>query len=45
MKKFLKARTTVGQWSSEDETTFVAKLEAELEKIHEFQRDKVRPPR
>ncbi|QRV89661.1 vacuolar transporter chaperone 4 [Ceratobasidium sp. AG-Ba] len=40
LKKFLKARTSESQWTSEDEEQFVAKLEAELEKIHEFQMTK-----
>ncbi|KAG8733668.1 vacuolar transporter chaperone [Ceratobasidium sp. 423] len=40
LKKFLKARTSESRWSSEDEDKFVAKLEAELEKIHEFQMTK-----
>ncbi|KAJ1307185.1 hypothetical protein OPQ81_001301 [Rhizoctonia solani] len=40
LKKFLKARTSGRRWSSEDEDLFVAKLEAELEKIHEFQMTK-----
>lgn len=40
LKKFLKARTSEGRWTSEDEDNFVAKLEAELEKIHEFQMTK-----
>ncbi|QRW03866.1 vacuolar transporter chaperone 4 [Ceratobasidium sp. AG-Ba] len=35
-----KARTSESQWTSEDEEQFVAKLEAELEKIHEFQMTK-----
>ncbi|CUA67274.1 Vacuolar transporter chaperone 4 [Rhizoctonia solani] len=40
LKKFLKARTSESRWTSEDEDKFVAKLEAELEKIHEFQMTK-----
>ncbi|CAE6443403.1 unnamed protein product [Rhizoctonia solani] len=40
LKKFLKAQTSESRWNSEDEDKFVAKLEAELEKIHEFQMTK-----
>ncbi|KAH7342109.1 SPX-domain-containing protein [Rhizoctonia solani] len=40
LKKFLKARTSESRWTSEDEDKFVTKLEAELEKIHEFQMTK-----
>ncbi|KAF8666569.1 SPX protein [Rhizoctonia solani] len=40
LKKFLKARTSEDRWTSEDEDRFVAKLEAELEKIHQFQMTK-----
>ncbi|KAG8744137.1 vacuolar transporter chaperone [Ceratobasidium sp. 414] len=40
LKKFLKAKTSDHEWTSDDEDKFVAKLEAELEKIHEFQMTK-----
>ncbi|KDN34843.1 hypothetical protein RSAG8_12075, partial [Rhizoctonia solani AG-8 WAC10335] len=40
LKKFLKARTSESRWTSEDDDKFVAKLEAELEKIHQFQMTK-----
>lgn len=38
----LKARTEHREWGDRDEQDFVSALEAQLEKIHEFQRDKVR---
>ncbi|CCO35306.1 Vacuolar transporter chaperone 4 [Rhizoctonia solani AG-1 IB] len=42
LKKVLKAKTSEGEWTSDDEDKFVAKLEAELEKIHQFQMTKAR---
>jgi SPX domain protein involved in polyphosphate accumulation len=37
----LKARTEHREWEDIDEQDFVNALEAQLEKIHEFQREKV----
>ena len=42
LKRILKARTERREWGDIDERDFVSALEAQLEKIHQFQRDKVR---
>ncbi len=38
----LKARTTGRTWNEQDEVEFRVRLEQELDKIHDFQKEKVR---
>ncbi|KAJ3565174.1 hypothetical protein NP233_g7805 [Leucocoprinus birnbaumii] len=40
LKRELKTRTTGRTWTEKDENEFKSMLEAELDKIHDFQRDK-----
>ncbi|KAK0469749.1 VTC domain-containing protein [Desarmillaria tabescens] len=40
LKRELKARTTERAWNEQDETEFRARLEQELDKIHDFQKEK-----
>ncbi|KAG6900596.1 hypothetical protein C0993_007819 [Termitomyces sp. T159_Od127] len=40
LKRMLKDRTLQGGWSEKDEEHFTTFLESELDKIHDFQRDK-----
>ncbi|KAI0067276.1 SPX-domain-containing protein [Artomyces pyxidatus] len=44
LKRELKARTTSHSWDSADEHAFTQMLERELDKIHDFQKAKVRGP-
>lgn len=41
LKVELKRRTSPGPWTDQDEAEFVRILDAELEKIYEFQKAKV----
>ncbi|RDB26192.1 Vacuolar transporter chaperone 4 [Hypsizygus marmoreus] len=40
LKRILKARTTGEGWTEQDEQEFMVMLEKELDKIHDFQKDK-----
>ncbi|KAF5382026.1 hypothetical protein D9615_004430 [Tricholomella constricta] len=42
LKRILKARTTGEGWTEKDEQEFMEMLEKELDKIHDFQKDKAR---
>ncbi|KAF5359692.1 hypothetical protein D9756_003087 [Leucocoprinus leucothites] len=43
LKRELKTRTTGRTWTEKDETEFKNMLEAELDKVHDFQKDKTPP--
>ena len=42
LKKMVKRGTADGTWDEQDEARFKALLESELEKVYQFQKDKVR---